>query len=108
MPVSKKRKRKGGTVAQFKRDRYAERRRQIEADIEAGEHMSSGVTLQDLINMVAYQEYQEQGVIEGPEIPDAPEELDYSDPTVKAVIRALDESRQSSNDKIEEENEDGR
>ena len=105
MPVSKKRKRKGGTVAKFKRDRYEERRRQIEADIDAGEHMASGVTLQDLINMLAYQEYQEQGLIEGPAIPDTPE-VDFEDPTAQAVIKAMGDTKQD--DKIAEENEDGR
>lgn len=94
MPVSKKRKRKDGSVAKFKRDRYERRRRQIAMDIEGGAHMATdeGVTLQDLINMVAYQEYQEKGLIDGPAIPDdAPmskEEM-LKGPEAESVIRAL-------------------
>lgn len=102
VPVSKKRKRKAGTVAKFKRDRYEQRRRQIEMDIDAGEHMTTGVSLQDLINMVAYQDYREQGLVEGPEIPDSEDEVDFENPTSETIIRAVHESN-----KIEE-NEDGR
>ena len=91
MPVSKKRKRKDGTVAKFKRDRHEQRRRQIQADVDAGAYgTDSGVSLQDLINVVAYQEYREKGLIVGPELPDIA-------PTTK-------EDKMTN----EEENEDGR
>ena len=116
MPVSKKRKRKDGAVAKFKRDRHEQRRRRIQADVDAGAYgTDSGVSLQDLINVVAYQEYQEKGLIVGPKLPDsAPmtEEEMLKAPEAEAVIRALDKAREDMkktpmrND--EEENEDGR
>ena len=99
MPVSKKRKRKDGSVAKFKRDRYERRRRQIELDIENGEHMSTGVTLQDLINMAAYQEYLEKGLVEGPEIPDTSpvsEQNLLDTEEGEAVIRALNNAKKHS------------
>lgn len=99
MPVSKKRKRKGGAVARYRRDR---RRREIEENSYGD--LSSGVTLQDLINMVAYQEYQEQGKIDGPAIPDNAEadtEIPEG-PEAEAIIRAVHKMT------TEEENEDGR
>lgn len=52
MPISKRRKKKDGTIARFKKDR-------ILADIEEN-HIRAGVSLQDLINVVAWQEH-EQG-----------------------------------------------
>lgn len=103
MPVSKKRKKKGGAIAKFNRDRRNQRLEEIAAD------QPSGVTLQDLINMVAYQEYQQAGIIEGPAIPDqAPEDItpDFDDPDTAAVIRAVHEVSDKVND--DKENEDGR
>lgn len=107
MPVSKKRKRKDGSVAKFKRDRHERRRRQIELDIENGEHMSTGVTLQDLINMAAYQEYREKGLVKGPDIPDTSptsEQNLLETEEGEAVIRALNNAKKMTK---EEENQDG-
>lgn len=91
MPVSKKRKKKG-VVARFNRDR---RRHEIEEQIK---DQSSGVSLQDLINMVAYQEYQEAGIIDGPAIPDhfeiAPDVEIVFDKDVPVVIGEGEEKRQ--------------
>lgn len=64
MPVSKKRKRKNGksvSYRQFGRDRR---------ELDSTGDLTAGVTLQDLINMVAYQEYVESGVIANVAIPD--------------------------------------
>lgn len=98
MPVSKKRKKKGGTIAKFSRDRRNQRLEEIAME------QPSGVSLQDLINMVAYQEMQQAGVIDGPAIPDtAPEDkIDFEDPDTQAVIRAVEATH------IQEENEDER
>lgn len=62
MPISKKRKKKRGAIAKYNR---LKRR---EAMLVQGEDMTSGVTLQDLINMVAYQEYVEAGKIQNDQI----------------------------------------
>lgn len=91
MPVSKKRKKKG-VVARFNRDR---RRHELEEQMR---NQSSGVNLQDLINMVAYQEYQEAGVIDGPAIPDnveiSPDCEIIFDKDVPVVIGEGEEKRQ--------------
>ena len=76
MPVSKKRKKKGKPV-------------------KRGSDRLSHLTLQDLINVVAYQdthgtagaEYSDEGV----ELPDFPTHIDYEDPTTQSVIRAVSE-----------------
>ena len=51
MPVSKKRRRKGGKLAQNNARKRAQRLERTE----------SGVSLQDLINVLAYQEYEKRG-----------------------------------------------
>lgn len=96
MPLSKNR-RKNGKKVKHNRAKRNQRLEETMAD------QPSGVTLQDLINMVAYQEYQQAGVIEGPAIPDTAEsdKIDFEDPDTQAIIRAVD------NTKIEE-NEDER
>lgn len=96
MPVSKKRKRKGGAIAKFNRDRRNKRLEEVAMDQPAG------VTLQNLIDMVAYQEYQQAGIIDGPAIPDDAPEVDFDDPDTQAVIRAMHES---STDKMNDEKE---
>jgi hypothetical protein len=90
MPVSKKRKKKGKTV-------------------KRGSDRMTGLTLQDLINVVAYQEYKEAGVYDDPEtvgLPEIPtvENIDFEDPDAQAVIRAVSEVSKVN----EKENEDGR
>lgn len=112
MPVSKKRKKKNGKIAKFNHDKNAARRAQILLDIEQGDRTDTGITLQDLINVVAYQEYREKGLVEGPELPDtAPmtEEEMLKGPEAESIIRALDEVRkQGPTMNQDEENEDGR
>lgn len=76
MPVSKKRKKKNGKTA------------------KRGEDRLTALTLQDLINVVAYQDYKAAGVYD--------EKPDFNDPDHQAVIHAVHET------KIEQENEDGR
>lgn len=100
MPISKKRKKKNG-VAKFNRNKS---RRQIEENSYAGD-LTSGVSLQDLIDMVAYQEYQQAGIIEGPAIPDisTKSNVDFGDPDTQAVIQAVHEASTYS-----KENEDGK
>ena len=73
MPKSKKRKKRGKTVSNGEKTR-----------LERFANMESGVTLQDLINVVAYQEYVETGEIE------PQKKLDFSDPETQAVIRAVE------------------
>lgn len=74
--------------------------------------MESGITLQDLINVVAYQEAhglggeQEEIVDEVPNTPTV-EDIDITNPDAQAVIRAVHKAR-NFNGKAEEENEDGR
>lgn len=94
MPVSKNRRKNGKRV----KHSQAKRSRRLESDMA---EVPTGVSLQDLINMVAYQEYQQAGLIEGPAIPDTGVEFD--DPDAQAVIMAYDESKNDS-----EENEDER
>lgn len=97
MPLSRNRRKNGKKI----KHNRAKRDRRLE---ETMADQPSGVTLQDLINMVAYQEYQQAGIIEGPAIPDTAEsdEIDFEDPTVQAVIRAVESTH------IQEENEDER
>lgn len=54
MPLSKRRKKKGKVV----KNSRTKRNRRIQS---AGDDLSSGVTLQELINIVAYQEYEKKG-----------------------------------------------
>lgn len=84
MPLSKKRKRKNGKAVGGD---YAARRAARDAavrEIEGG----AGVSLQDLINTVAYQEYVKEGKIAAPENP--VQILDFEDPDTQAVIKAVD------------------
>ena len=89
MPVSKKRKKKNGKP------------------VGRGSDRLTGLTLQDLINVVAYQEAHPEeaaGIkhtIAG-EVVDGKAEIDFSDPDTQAVIKAVNTI------KLEEENEDGR
>ena len=61
----------------------------------------TGLTLQDLINAVAYQEaHPEEAKATEPQI-----EIDFEDSDTQAVIRAV---QSTDINKMEEENEDGR
>lgn len=84
MPKSKN-KRKNGKVSKYRPYKRAKRFDDSTADL------TSGVTLQDLINMVAYQEYQQAGIIDNVPIPDAPtvNDIDFENPDTQAVIRAV-------------------
>jgi hypothetical protein len=84
VPISKKRKKKGKPVKPPER--------LVTED--------SGVTLQDLINMVAYQDYVADGTIEGPQIPD---DADIPEETPDLPGENWDED--DSND--QEEDQDG-
>lgn len=55
MPISKRRKKKGKRV----KNSAARRAQRLE---EVAAEQPSGVTLQDLIDVVAYQEYEKQGI----------------------------------------------
>lgn len=130
MPKSKKRKRKGGVVAKYNRDR---RNQRIDEN-SYGDGISAGVSLQDLINVVAYQEYVNDGTIiaddakitladdvpvtvgEGEDkrrvgtasaIPGDPEHvsINFDDPDTAAIIKAVHDRDAYS---IDKENEDGR
>lgn len=88
MPVSKKRKKKGKPVGR-------------------GEDRLTGLTLQDLINVVAYQEaHPEEAQRAEVDIQDESPAIDFEDPDTQAVIKAV--STRSKTNKVEEENEDGR
>lgn len=90
MPLSRRRKKKGKVV---KNDPQKRAQRLEEADI------SSGVSLQDLINVLAYQEYVKDGTIStDKELPDVCDEQGRS-----LVVNKIIEEH----DKVEE-NEDGR
>jgi hypothetical protein len=56
VPISRKRKKNGKKVQR--------------KPVQPSDDLSAGVSLQDLINVVAYQQYVEDGTIEGPQIPD--------------------------------------
>lgn len=83
MPISKKRKKNGKKVGGGVAARRAARDAEL-AEIQR----DSGVSLQDLINTVAYQEYVAEGKIEAPENP--VQVIDFSDPDTQAVIKAVD------------------
>lgn len=93
MPISKKRKKKGKAVKG--------------RSLAVRDDRPSGVTLQDLINVLAFQEYQKEGVYDiettgfppGAIIDESPE-IDFEDPDTQAVIRAVDAV---NNTKVEEE-----
>lgn len=93
MPVSKNR-RKNGKKVKHNATKRAER-------LEEG---PAGITLQDLINVVAYQEAHPEEVVG--DIPTV-EDIDFEDPDTQAVIKAV-AAQSKFNDKVEEENEDGR
>lgn len=95
MPVSKNRRKNGKTV---KHNRAKRDRRLEDAPV--------GITLQDLINVVAYQEaHPEEAQKIEPHIQEEGSEvdIDFEDPDTQAVIRAV----KTSSDKMKE-NEDGR
>lgn len=89
MPVSKKRKKKGKSV-----EHSAARR------IQRLEEAPTGVTLQDLINVLAYQEYVADGTIVPESSADAEptEVVDFEDPTTQAVIKAVSETKVKEQD----------
>lgn len=95
MPLSKKRKKKGKNVGNGLRGHTSHIDAKEEADI------SAGVTLQDLINVVAYQEYEKKGMLPHQQ----KTEVDLGSPHAEAVIRAVQES---GNNKVNEENQDDR
>lgn len=70
MAVSKKRKKKNGK--EVKHDPYKR---------------ESGLTLQDLINVVAYQEVHG---ITGHDLSDTRDKIDFTDPSTQAVIKAVE------------------
>lgn len=86
MPVSKKRKKNGKKV---KSNDYR-RARRVE---KVADEQMTGVTLQDLINVLAYQEYVKDGTIV-PDEKDIPTiaDIDFDDPDVAAVINAVDKA----------------
>lgn len=90
MPVSKN-KRKNGKQVKHNAGKRSQR-------LEAASDQPSGVSLQDLINVLAYQEYVKDGTI----VPEE-SEINFDDPDTQAIIKAVDAA---SNDKVEDE--DGR
>lgn len=84
MPVSKNKRKNGKRV----KHSQAKRARRIQ---ETSDDMPSGLTIQDLINVVAYQTAVAEGSISGPQIPDFPtvNDIDFDDPDNAAVIRAV-------------------
>lgn len=66
MPLSKKRKKNGKTVKRRGGGQY------VDNTPKPDPEELTGVSLQDLIDVVAYQQYVDQGKIEGPQIPDRP------------------------------------
>ena len=76
MPVSKKRKKNGKKVGNGR----AKNARQLES---FGDR-ESGVTLQDLINVVAYQDYEAKGLL-----PSQQAELDPDNPDHQAIVKAV-------------------
>lgn len=89
MAVSKKRKKKGKDV----QNNPARRASVLE-------QMESSVSLQDLINVLAYQEYVKDGTIVEDIL--TVENIDFENPDVQAVIRAVSESSKYD-DKVEEQ-----
>lgn len=100
MPISKKRKKKGKAVKG--------------RSLAVRDDRPSGVTLQDLINVLAFQEYQQQGVYDDVETEGFPpgaiidevptvEDIDFEAPDTQAVIRAVEEAS-----KYKKENQDER
>lgn len=85
MPKSKKRKKNGKAV----RSSAASREQRIK-------DAPTGVTLQELINVLAYQEYVADGTIE----PKGKLEIDTEDPDTQAIIKAV---HAASDSKIEQE-----
>lgn len=84
MPISKKRKKKGKPV-------------------KRGSDRMTGLTLQDLINVAAYQQYKDEGLYDdaekGVELSDFPTVLDIEDPTAEAVIQAVVDARDGKESK---------
>lgn len=92
MPLSKNRRKNGKKII---RGRHA-RRQARDAEIRAINQKP--ITLQDLINVVAYQDAHN---IKNEEKSD----IDFEDPKAQAVIQAVHDAK---NNKIAEETQDGR
>ena len=81
MPVSKRRKNK-----------------KTGKPVGRGYDRPSHLTLQDLINVVAYQEAHKDDAVEGVELPDFPTVIDMEDPTAESIIRAVSDASKLKED----------